>query len=206
MKYAGVLVTLAWLALGHLTVRSDEPIPRAALVPTVGTGTITRTFALSPDGKLLATGGGSRAGWVVLWDAATGKEIVDLNKHLEHTSAVEMVAFSSDGKTLASLDPLKVVLWDPASRKKLRVLDGNTFRSLAFSPDGTILAAGTNIGEVRLWTVTTGKSIAILKGHAGPVTAVAFSPDGKTLISMDPYKGDSKSTAGVKIWNVPEAK
>ena len=71
---------------------------------------------------------------------------------------------------------------------------------MAFSPDGTMLAAGDggnfgNAGTVKLWDVVTKENIATLEGHSGPVTSVAFSPDGTTLAS-----GSTRST--IKLWDV----
>lgn len=57
--------------------------------------------------------------------------------------------------------------------------------SLAFSPEGMLLASGSLDSSVRLWEVDTGKNVAILQGHNTRVNAIAFSPDGKLLASGD---------------------
>ncbi|BCX06508.1 MAG: hypothetical protein KatS3mg066_0367 [Fischerella sp.] len=67
--------------------------------------------------------------------------------------------------------------------------------SVAFSPDGKLLAAGDSNGEIHLWQVADGKQLLILRGHANWVVSLAFSPDSRTLAS-----GSSDCT--VKLWDV----
>ena len=71
---------------------------------------------------------------------------------------------------------------------------GPTF-SVAFSPDGKVLAAGTAEGQVRLWRVTDGQPLLTCEGHLGAVWSVAFSPDGRLLAS-----GSTDGT--VRLWEV----
>src|SRR3954470_18755707 len=117
--------------------------------------------AFSPDGKTLASategGEGDKAVLEVkLWDVATGKERVPLKGR---RSAVYSLAFSADGKTLATshFDPGAVRLWDVATGKEKLKLDAPGI-SLAFSPDGRTLAIGGD--GVQLWDLTTGKKRA----------------------------------------------
>jgi WD40 repeat protein len=105
-----------------------------------------------------------------------------------HTAYVAVVAFSPDGKMLASgSEDGTVKLWDWQSGELLRTLTGHPYfvNSVAFSPDGTRLACGCGqsfeSGEVRLWNGQTGAVERVLIEHCNRVDLVVFSPDGKQI-------------------------
>jgi RNA polymerase sigma factor (sigma-70 family) len=147
--------------------------PRSQLYP----------IAVSPDGKLLASGQSGDDTKVYLWDAATGKELRRLEGHASYPLSV---AFTPDGRLLASGDGHGIVkFWDVATGKLLRQLgqDGQPAQSVAFSPDGKRLASGSMHGMVGLWDVATGKDLRPHRGHQSMVWALALAPDGRTLAS-----------------------
>ena len=103
-----------------------------------------------------------------------------------HERWISSIAFSPDGKTIASGssdDTIK--LWDVATGSLKDTLEGHTasVRSVAFSPDGKTIASGSSDDTIKLWDVATGSLKDTLEGHTASVRSVAFSPDGKTLAS-----------------------
>jgi WD40 repeat protein len=167
----------------------------------------TEHLAFSPDGALLASAGCARTdaagyciqGQVVLRDVATG----ELRPPLEgHTDAVKRVAFSPDGRLLASASyDRSVIVWDVATGQPVgQRLVGHGYYALSvvFSPDGaTLLSGGVRLatsgrgfqGEVILWDVATGQQLGgpFLAHRLGPKD-LAISPDGRRLISAS-YDG-----------------
>jgi len=162
--------------------------------------------AFSPDGRLLATGGG-RDGTAKIWDVATGKEALNLEMNeLASAARVRCMRFGPEGKWLATIghgqsNPTShVMIWDAATGKPIRSIDGQTKRlfHISLSPDGRWLASGGLDEAVKIWDMTRAEKPVFLRGHAGPVLGVAFSPDGKRLASCGGYRGKGE----IKIWDV----
>jgi WD40 repeat protein/serine/threonine protein kinase len=143
-----------------------------------------RAVAFSPDGRLLAMA--SEDGQVQLWETSSGKEWASLPG--EHAD-VSCLAFSPDGKRLATNNGNTIELWDLSAEEGKPVLSRKiqghsaTVRCLVFSSDGRLLASGEDNWDIRLWNTANGAEARRLQGHIGRVSSLAFHPDGKTLAS-----------------------
>ena len=149
---------------------------------------VDKCLALSSDGRTVASGhhhytSGNHHYTIDLWDIETGKHKKTLKGHKE---SIESLAFSPDGKTLASgsLDNT-IILWDVAKGKRKKTLKkhANEIRKVMFSPDGKTLLSYDRSTILKLWEVETGKLIYSLRDHADIATSISLSPDGLTLVS-----------------------
>ena len=156
-------------------------------------------IAFSPDGATVAVGG-----WdLYLWDAHTFQLKTTIPRHDINVSRI--IAFSPDGKTLASAASSTVWLWDAHTGQLRTTLTGNQdfISSIAFAPDGKTLACGDRENKVHLWALKTSTHKTVLTGSgSGTIESVVFSPDGATLASKgsqtivlwDPKTGKQKTT------------
>lgn len=161
------------------------------------------SVAFSPDGTVLASAShgmnlSDATATIGLWKSSSGQLLRTLEK--PHTRSVTAVAFSPNAKTLAvaSYDST-IKLWDAASGTLLRTLEGHQYEvnSLAFSPNGKILASASRDNTIKLWDVDVGRELHTLSDE-GSVEAVAFAPDGKTLVGG----GMLEYTGKIRFWKI----
>ncbi|MEZ4727426.1 MAG: BTAD domain-containing putative transcriptional regulator [Caldilineaceae bacterium] len=162
--------------------------------------------AFSPDGALIASGG--HDGAIRLWDARAGKLLAVLEKH---TDWVRALAFHPSGELLVSggLDQTACYLWrrqnpqtpgGQAERWNYHFEGGlaghqTPIRSAAFSPDGALLATGSEDATVILWDVVQQTAVATLHTQCDEVHFVAFTPDSVILAASD-------SLTNISLWDV----
>lgn len=146
----------------------------------------------SPDGRLLATGGGvpSREGEIVLWDVNSGALVRKLDR--VHSDTVLGLDFSPDGKRLASGSADRFVkVLDLAEGKVVHAFEGHTGHvlSVAFRRDGRALASGGADHTARLWDVVAGAQTKNIAGFEKEVTSVQFLADTDQVLAT---AGDGK--------------
>ncbi|KAJ1774587.1 U3 snoRNP protein [Coemansia sp. RSA 2523] len=151
--------------------------------------------AYSGDGQYVATGGDDAK--LKVWNALSGFCFITFS---EHTSSVTAVQFTKGSQVVlsASLDGT-VRAYDLVRYRNFRVFTSPTpvqFTSLAVDPSGEIVCAGCQDSfEIYVWSMQTGKLLDVLSGHEGPISALAFRPDGLSLAS-------SSWDKSVRFWDV----
>jgi WD40 repeat protein len=173
-----------------------------------------RAIAISPDKSTLAAG---RSNQIHIYDSGSGnfiRTLIDPSLtapdktpvKASHLSIVEALAFSPDGKFLASGSFQEVSLWDVQTGVLRQKLTGFVDRvvALAFSPNGKLLATGggapSEDGEIKVFEIPSGKLIVDIKnGHSDTVFGVCFSPDSTKLATCGADKF-------VKVFEIPSGK
>ena len=166
----------------------------ATIYSLQGSSESNLTVNFSPHGKILASG--NEDSTIQLWDMATGNLLHTLN----HGAAVRAIAFSRDSKSLISESYTQTVkVWNVQTGELLStpIADsGIVFvNAVAVRPQGDLFASalGGENGVFNIFDINTGKVISPVTGYSGVVSAVAFTPNGQTLVS-------GNSDGSISIW------
>jgi hypothetical protein len=182
--------SIAWRSDGaELAVAGYRQVQRVAMPGGARVGQFeglhdqVRSVAFSPDGSLIAAGGGTPGafGEIVLYESATGKARTRLDGHRDF---VYHVAFSPDGGRLASCGYDRLIrIWDTGSGKLTAVLKEHTeaVYAVAFSDDGRLLASAAADRSVKIWKVEDGTRLYTITDPTDAVLTLAFRPGTRQL-------------------------
>jgi WD40 repeat protein len=135
--------------------------------------------AMPSDGKLVAAID-TQGAVAHVWDAATGAPVAEIRNDASEFPAI---AFSADGRWLATTGGNDVRVFDVRTRAHATTIRGPAIRSLAFDPTGPRLITGAATGDAAIWAIPSGARIHHLRDVGEPVEAVAFSPDGQLVVA-----------------------
>lgn len=145
----------------------------------------------TPLNSSLATGNDRYS--IILWDVPSRQVLFRLYGHKKEIKAI---AFTADGKVLASGSKDGTIrLWDTKTGKQIQELSSGLKTTLAFSSDGNSIASVVNNNQIQLWDVSSGQKTSTLNGKIGECYALTYSPDRKFLAS-----GSHDGT--VLLWDV----
>lgn len=138
------------------------------------------SLAFLPDSNSLVTGSYDKT--IKQWDVASGREL----RTISCVEPVYDLALSPRSRTLASGAGSNITLWDLSTGQELKTLHGHASAvgSVTFSPDGQMIATGSQDHSIRFWDIYSAQEIRTIPNRVVYGTAIVFSPDGKTVASV----------------------
>jgi WD40 repeat protein/uncharacterized surface protein with fasciclin (FAS1) repeats len=194
-----MLMVLA-ITMALLAACGGAPVPQssASTVAPAASGAPTAPIALAPT----AAPGPTVTTAATAAPATTTTASTTAIQFVGHTGEVHGVAFSPDGKYVATAAyDRTAALWDAATGKQVRVFSGHTqtVETVTFSPDGKLLLTASEDKTIRLWDIATGQIVHVFKDNEERIDSASFSPDGKAIAGV-------VEAQSVKIWEVASGK
>jgi len=182
------------------TARVWDALTGESLLELQGHSGSVNAVTFSPDGSRIVTGGDDKT--IRIWDATTGQNVLILSGHSRGLNGVcfdptGTRLVSSSGNPHRSDQTGELCIWHGSSKLALGTWKGHKSYVTcgSFSPDGSLIATGSDDKTVRIWDTRTGELLTRLDGHALSITRLAFSADGSRLASASPDRT-------IRIWDI----
>jgi Anaphase-promoting complex subunit 4 WD40 domain len=176
----------------------NQPMAAGAVRPIFDSGVnLPRRLMFSRDSRLIAI---ASDGFITVWDAAHGRQVGQIR--CERHDLLRHAALSPDDRTIAIERSSATTIWELATNTKRQTLDSSKLplddpgsmrftmlgtaafaMTLAYSPDGRLLARAGEDRKIRLWDVWTGKEVGSFEGHRGALVSASFAPEGNRLVT-----------------------
>ena len=206
-----ILDALPKLAIGMAEQTYPTQLTPSTIVRKLGKETVKQSEIAKKTGKRWRLGGAialivltvggyglKQTDYAQLFSSNRTEKVSSFMKLTGHTSFINCLTISPDGKTLVSGSADNTIrLWNFTTGEALKTLTGHTsyVNAIAITPDGKTLVSGSADTTIKLWDLASGKELKTLHGHQGYINALDISPDGKILAS-----GSTDKT--VKLWDL----
>jgi WD40 repeat protein len=158
-------------------------------------------LSFSPNGRLLAAAGEDET--IRLFDLESNQEILKINSF---DGEAKKLFFTQDSRKLFVAHKKVATIWTVVKDKEVRTLlaeESGALSSVAFSPDGRLLAAASHDSNIYIWDFRKKETVKVINAaQRGRLNCVAYSPDGSVLASAAEKLGDDETVSPVRLWDV----